>query len=147
MLDGDLDTDGVEVGTLMINGGSIADTLGNNANLTLSNIGNTNGVLVGNPCTNPDTPAISASSENVCPGESVVLTITGNLNDATQWAIYSGSCGGTLVGTTTTTTFEVTPNSNTQYLVRGEGGCAISAGCGSVTVMAEDTEAPKDTDG
>ena len=142
VLDGDLDTDGVEVGTLMINGGSIADTLGNNANLTLSNIGNTNGVLVGNPCTNPDTPAISASSENVCPGESVVLTITGNLNDAAQWAIYSGSCGGTLVGTTTTTTFEVTPNSNTQYLVRGEGGCAISAGCGSVTVMAEDTEAP-----
>ena len=40
------DADGIAVGTLSLNGGSLADASGNAANLTLNNVGSTTGVLV-----------------------------------------------------------------------------------------------------
>jgi hypothetical protein len=43
---GDLDTDGIAVGALALNGGTIADAASNNANLTLNNVGATGSVLV-----------------------------------------------------------------------------------------------------
>ncbi|MGK0251365.1 MAG: hypothetical protein ACI81G_000801, partial [Gammaproteobacteria bacterium] len=93
-------------------------------------------------CTAPTVPTVTATSP-ICPGTSTNLNITGTLNDATQWAVYSGSCGGTLVGTTTTSTFSVTPpTGTTTYFVRGEGGCVTPGSCGSVVVTAQDTMPP-----
>ncbi|MBW8684592.1 Ig-like domain-containing protein [Chitinophaga rhizophila] len=46
ILDGQLDMNGIEIGTLALNGGTIADPAGNNANLTLNNVGNTTLVRV-----------------------------------------------------------------------------------------------------
>ena len=93
-------------------------------------------------CTDPTIPTVTATSP-ICPGASTTLNITGTLNDATAWNVYSGSCGGTFVGTTTTGTFNVTPpTGTTTYFVRGEGGCVTPAGCGSVMVTAQDTTAP-----
>jgi hypothetical protein len=46
VLAGDLDTDGITVGTLALNGGSIKDAASNNATLTLNSVGVTTGVLV-----------------------------------------------------------------------------------------------------
>ncbi|MFT7901152.1 T9SS type A sorting domain-containing protein [Tenacibaculum ascidiaceicola] len=43
---GDLDTDGITVGTLAANGGTLKDAASNDANLTLNSIGATTGVLV-----------------------------------------------------------------------------------------------------
>ncbi|HAS39923.1 MAG TPA: hypothetical protein DCS93_05560, partial [Microscillaceae bacterium] len=43
---GELDTDGVAVGTLVANGGTLRDGAGNNANLALNSIGATTAVLV-----------------------------------------------------------------------------------------------------
>ncbi|CAM1368851.1 Por secretion system C-terminal sorting domain-containing protein (modular protein) [Tenacibaculum sediminilitoris] len=43
---GDLDTDGITVGTLATNGGTLKDAASNDANLTLNSIGATTGVLV-----------------------------------------------------------------------------------------------------
>ncbi|SHO65357.1 MBG domain-containing protein, partial [Algoriphagus zhangzhouensis] len=43
---GDLDTDGVEVTEVYLNGGTIQNSSGINANLTLNNVGSTSGVLV-----------------------------------------------------------------------------------------------------
>ena len=40
-------------------------------------------------CTNPTIPTVVASPDPFCPGQTVVLTITGTLNDATQWVIYT----------------------------------------------------------
>jgi subtilisin-like proprotein convertase family protein len=67
-------------------------------------------------------------------GSSVSLrVISGDLNGAGSWKWYSGSCGGTLVGTGTSVT--VNPAASTTYYARGEGGCATAAGsCGSVAV-------------
>ncbi|WP_201297683.1 SprB repeat-containing protein, partial [Flavobacterium sp. 9AF] len=88
-------------------------------------------------CTNPTVPTITASTNPVCNGGSTTLNISGSLNDATQWAIYSGSCGGTLLGTTATSSFVVTPvGPSTAYFVRGEGGCVTPGTCGTITVNA-----------
>lgn len=43
---GDLDIDGIAVGALSLNSGTIEDTAGNNATLTLNSVGSTVGVLV-----------------------------------------------------------------------------------------------------
>jgi hypothetical protein len=87
------------------------------------------------PCTDPTVPSVTAMANPVCSGNTTTLNITGTLNDATQWAIYTGSCGGTLVGTTTTSSFVVTPTGpSTTYYVRGEGGCVTPGSCGSLAV-------------
>ncbi len=86
------------------------------------------------PCNAPDIPVLSTSSTTVCSGENVVLNISGNLNDADHWAVYSGSCGGTLVGTTTSGSFTITDiSASTSYYVRGEGTCSGTV-CGSVAI-------------
>ncbi|UQD56219.1 MBG domain-containing protein [Flavobacterium sp. K5-23] len=43
---GDLDTDGIAIGTLAANGGTLRDNASNNANLTLNSVGSTTAVLV-----------------------------------------------------------------------------------------------------
>ena len=86
-------------------------------------------------CTDPTVPTVSATPSSVCPGSSATLNISGTLNDATAWHIYTGSCGGTQIGTTTTGTFNIpSVGSTTQYFVRGEGGCVTPGSCGSTTV-------------
>ena len=44
---GDLDTDGIAVGTLAANGGTLKDAINNDANLALNSVGTTTGVFVG----------------------------------------------------------------------------------------------------
>ncbi|WP_158651386.1 T9SS type A sorting domain-containing protein [Pseudotamlana carrageenivorans] len=89
------------------------------------------------PCTDPDIPTITPSATTVCLGATATLNIVGNLNDATQWHIYTGSCGGTLVGSTNTSSFNVTPGSpSTTYYIRGEGGCITPSTCATVTINA-----------
>ncbi|WP_378177386.1 T9SS type A sorting domain-containing protein [Aquimarina sp. SS2-1] len=88
------------------------------------------------PCTDPDIPTVTYNPTTICEGDTTTLTITGNLNDATEWHIYTGSCGGTEIGSTTSNTFVVSPSvPSTTYFVRGEGGlCVIPASCGTVSV-------------
>lgn len=96
-----------------------------------------------NICKNPDVPTLSFSANPVCEGDDVTLNITGSLNSATQWVIYTGTCGGTLVGTTTSSSYSLNNvTSSTTYYVRGEGSCVTPGSCGSMTVTVEDTEDP-----
>ncbi|WP_196888423.1 BspA family leucine-rich repeat surface protein, partial [Aureivirga sp. CE67] len=86
-------------------------------------------------CIEPDVPTITANSSAICTGDSVTLTISGNLNDATAWHIYTGSCGETLVGTTTDSSITVTPTeTSTIYYIRGEGGCTTPSSCETITI-------------
>ena len=73
------------------------------------------------------------------------LNFSGNLNDATAWQIYTGSCGGTNIGNTAGLTYSVSPASTTTYYVRGEGGCVTPGSCGSMTVTASDSSNPSIT--
>jgi hypothetical protein len=81
------------------------------------------------------TPGVTPASSTVCPGTATNLNISGSLNSASDWAIYTGSCGGTLVGTTTGPTFPVIPSATTTYYVRGEGASVAAGSCGTATVQ------------
>lgn len=95
-----------------------------------------------NAVTDPDVPTLTASSTTICPGETTTITIGGALNDATDWEVYSGSCGGASEGSTTTGSFDVSPTTTTTYFIRGEGGCVTPGSCGSITITADDGTAP-----
>ncbi|MBL0105002.1 MAG: putative metal-binding motif-containing protein [Bacteroidetes bacterium] len=86
-----------------------------------------------NSCVAPTVPTLSASSLSNCGSQNTSLNIVaGTLNDATDWKWYSGSCGGTLVGTGSTIT--VSPSVTTSYFARGEGGCVTPGTCGTITI-------------
>ena len=93
-------------------------------------------------CSSPDEPTVSASLSSICPSGNSTLSWTGNLNDATAWHVYTGSCGGTQIGTTTSNSMVVSPSSNTIYYVRGEGGCVTPGSCGTTTITAVDNVDP-----
>ncbi|MBL7701393.1 MAG: T9SS type A sorting domain-containing protein, partial [Ferruginibacter sp.] len=73
----------------------------------------------------------TATQTSLCGPGSVTLSVTGGTLGSGTWRWYSGSCGGTLVGTGAT--LNVTVNSTTTYFVRAEGPCNTTA-CASVTV-------------
>lgn len=93
-------------------------------------------------CTEPDVPTVTYTPTTVCNGGTASLNISGDLNDATVWNVYTGSCGGTLIGSTTTGSFAIpgTISSTTDYFVRGEGDCATLGSCGSATVTVAPNE-------
>lgn len=89
-------------------------------------------------CNEPDVPTLSASPTSICEGQSATITTTGNLNDATDWFLYSDGCGtgggGTYEQNNNTGVFTVSPTTTTTYYVRGEGGCSTPGTCGSITI-------------
>ena len=86
-----------------------------------------------NQCTEPDIPTITSSVNNICSGASVGLSITlGNLNNATDWEWYTSSCGTNSIGTGVNIT--VTPTQDTDYYVRGEGGCIVASTCANISL-------------
>jgi hypothetical protein len=86
------------------------------------------------PCNDPVISSVVAVSDTICRESVSIITVTGNLNDASSWNLYSGNCGGPLVASNTSGIFNVTPDSTDTYFVRGEGGCVTSATCDQVTV-------------
>ena len=90
----------------------------------------------GTPCTNTPAaaPIVIASASTICPGTAVTLTSNGTLNNSAIYRYYTGSCGGTLVGSGNSIT--VNPAVTTTYFVRGEGGCGTTpnGACGQVTI-------------
>ncbi len=74
----------------------------------------------------------TASPSTICPGANVTLSYSGgSLGSGAVARWYSGSCGGTLVGTGNNIT--VSPTTTTTYYVRFEGTCNTTS-CASVTV-------------
>lgn len=88
--------------------------------------------------------AALTSHANVCPGKTITLSVQGGtLGTGANWKWYSGSCGGTLVGTGAT--ISVSPSVTTTYYVRAEGDCNITS-CQQVTVTVN-CDIDKDKDG
>lgn len=84
-------------------------------------------------CTPADEPVV-ATPTPACSGPDVTLTWTGNLNDASEWEIRTGSCSGPVVATTSNNAIDVNPTQTTTYYIQGAGTCG-SAGCDTVTVV------------
>ena len=77
-------------------------------------------------------PTTISGTTTICSGSSTTLTVSGGTiggGAVVNW--YTGSCGGTLVGTGTSIT--VSPTANTTYYVRYEGTCSTTS-CISTTV-------------
>lgn len=83
---------------------------------------------------NATAPTISSIPSSTCAGSPITLSVIGgSLNGAAAWQWYTGSCGGTPVGSGNSIT--VSPGATTTYYVRGEGGCAPAPGpCATQTV-------------
>lgn len=84
----------------------------------------------------------TASDQVICAGESTVLTLNGGgggTSEAIHW--YSGSCGGTLVGTGNN--LSVSPAATTVYFGRYEDGapCNYTSQCTSVTITVNPASA------
>jgi hypothetical protein len=86
----------------------------------------------------------TASKTSVCPGYTITLNkVGGSTGTNASWKWYSGSCGGTLVGTGAS--IVVNPLVATTYYVRAEGDCNTTA-CATVTVTIS-CDIDKDKDG
>ncbi|MGL6282723.1 MAG: immunoglobulin domain-containing protein, partial [Microcoleaceae cyanobacterium] len=103
------------------------------SNLTFTSGGSNMFLQKSNTCVNSATTPLSISGPaSICVGNSVTMFVgendtANNINSNLNWKWYSGSCGGTLVGTGSTIT--VSPTNTTTYYVRGEGGCVPDGGC------------------
>jgi len=58
-----------------------------------------------------------------CPDEEVTITITGDLNDATDWQWYTEDCGEGVIENENGTSITVTVTETKTYYVKGVGGC------------------------
>ncbi|MFV0378755.1 MAG: Calx-beta domain-containing protein, partial [Mangrovibacterium sp.] len=83
---GDLDTDGLTVGTLALNGGTLKDGSGNDATLTLNNLGSTSGVLVDGVAPTISGVTVPASG-NYKAGDNLDFTINYNENVVVNTAV------------------------------------------------------------
>jgi large repetitive protein len=85
---------------------------------------------------NSTTPSsATASALTICPSANVDFNaVGGSLGTAASWKWYTGSCGGTLVGTGTP--LSLNPTSTNTYYVRAEGFCGNTV-CQSVTVTVD----------
>ncbi|MBL1233602.1 MAG: gliding motility-associated C-terminal domain-containing protein [Flavobacteriales bacterium] len=116
---------------------SITATPGSTGNIcvTASNLCGTSGstcfpVTVNTPSVAPTNA--TATPNPICVGSTTNLTVNGgSLGTGAGWQWYSGSCGGTSVGSGSTIT--VSPGTTTTYFVRAVGTCN-STTCQSVTV-------------
>lgn len=95
--------------------------------------------LLTNPCVPAGSPVVQVAFNGSCPGDTVLLTASGALNQSAQWTWYTGSCGGTVVGQGAQ--FKTVLSGTSTFWVRGTGGCA--GVCTSLTVdPPTDTTAP-----
>ncbi|MCU4121977.1 Ig-like domain-containing protein [Variovorax sp. N23] len=80
VVNGDTDSNGITVGALSLNGGSLRDTAGNDATTTLNSVGSTVTVLVDG--SQPSVTAIGASTADGSYGAGAVITITVDFSSA-----------------------------------------------------------------
>ena len=144
---GDSDSDGVSIGSLILNGGTIEDEAGNNANLTLNDVNSTTGIRV-NPLVAPSITG-QPSPQTVNEGQSATFSVTAAGTGLTyQWQVNTGysfiniSNGGVYSGaaTTTLTITGVTAGMNGyQYRAVVSGTVLPAATSNSATLTVTDT--------
>lgn len=114
-----------------------------NGTATLSFAERNGGILVAlrPACTISATPTTISGATTICNGNSTTLTVSGGtvgLGATIQW--FSGSCGGTSVGTGNSIT--VSPSSTTTYFVRYSGSCNTTTCISSTVTVNTNSTAP-----
>ncbi|UWX53943.1 lamin tail domain-containing protein [Maribacter litopenaei] len=101
-------------------------------------------IIVGG--TNPEITSLSLNQSTYLPGETVILSVNGSLNDATEWVVYNDDgCGVTEVVRSSSSTinvgFRALAGLYTLY-VRGEGDCVEEITCTTIDIIVNE---PKPT--
>ncbi|MDD3342129.1 MAG: Ig-like domain-containing protein, partial [Sulfurospirillaceae bacterium] len=123
---GDIDTDGIVVGTLSANGGTLKDSVGNDANLTLNSVAATTAVLVNTA------PTVTLATDHASIAEATgIATITATLS-----AVASTDTTVTLTptGTATGSGTDYTLSSTTITITAGN-----TTGTATVTAVQDTT--------
>ena len=111
VLAGDSDADGVAVGSLDANSGTLRDAVGNNLDVTLNSVGATGGVLV--DAVGP-TASIVVDDDELLTNETSLVTITFNEAvtgfDAADLEVVNGTLGALTTGDNITWTATFTPD-------------------------------------
>ncbi len=120
---GENDSDGIAIGNLAANGGTIKDTASNNASLTLNSVGTTTGILVDSiaPMV-AEVTAVLTPNIDTTPDVTISTTKAGTLS-------VGGSCGSTDEGliSSGSTTITLTQTDNTTVLTDGTySDCTIT---------------------
>ncbi|MEO0731469.1 MAG: hypothetical protein AAFZ52_01440, partial [Bacteroidota bacterium] len=92
-------------------------------------------------CEEPVITGLSASPDPVCQGAPVTLTISGDLNEASRWAVYATNCGVDEVASSTTNTVTFTPDATGTYFVAGVDGCVATPVCTSLNISVASQQA------
>lgn len=76
----------------------------------------------------------SFSSDAICTGDDITITLDADINDATVWNWYEGECdlGGTSLSNDDELTFKA--EENTTFYVVATGGCVIDPECEAIEV-------------
>lgn len=90
-------------------------------------------------CTPPNiVGVITNRGANIfCPGEKITFSVDGNLNDASLWSLYSGSCSGEQLITSPSNTLEWTVTKSGTFYIGGLGGCVTSSSCVAIDITVE----------
>ena len=93
-------------------------------------------------CVQPVIYSVSVSSAEITTGQPVTIKVNGVLNSAEKWALYSGSCGQSLLATSVTGIFELIPSGSTTYFIRPEGSCVKAVTCVTTEVKVLSSTQP-----
>ncbi|TWV95686.1 Ig-like domain-containing protein [Chitinophaga pinensis] len=123
---GQMDLDGITVGTLTLNGGTIKDAATNNANLVLNSVGNTTGVFV-----HTASPSVQLST-NAPARTNTPFTVTIVFNEAVSglaagdFNITNGTAGTLSTTDNITYTLQVTPTADGTVTIQLPAGQAVN---------------------
>ena len=87
--------------------------------------------------------SLSASADTLCSPGNVTITVDdGTLGAGSEWELYTGSCGGTLVATTATNSFtNISVSSTTTFFIKADS-CSNSSCISIDIVMATSSNDP-----
>ena len=122
---GDNDTDGIAVGTLSANGGTLRDSASNDATLTLNSVGSTSAVLVDALASTISSISIPNTAHKV--GDVVTATITVSA-DTDDYTTGSGGITGTIAGYALGSLSKTNDTTYTATFTITDGGTDVAAG-------------------
>ncbi|TYK66123.1 DUF4347 domain-containing protein [Colwellia echini] len=112
---GDSDSDGIAIGSLSANGGTLRDAASNNTNVTLNSVGSTTAILV-----DAIAPTVAEITAVTTPGNNATPNVTISTNEAGTLSV-GGSCGSANEGS-------ISSGNNTISLTQTDNSTPLSDG-------------------
>ena len=122
---GDNDSDGIAIGVLAANGGSLRDSASNDALVTLNSVGATNAVLVDALISAISSVSVPNTAHKV--GDTITATITVS-SDSDDYTTGSGGISGSIAGYALGSLSKINNTTYTATFTMTDGGTDVAAG-------------------